>query len=417
VKIALGSTILGTAIANASGAWSFTPAGLADGQYTITASETNAAGLTGSASLNFTLDTAVPVVTSDTVSGSGSGVLSAGQMAVFTLAMSQSVMVAGGTPALTLNDGGTATYDAAHSTSTSLVFDYTVAGGQYANALSVIGINLNGATVTEVAGNAANFSGAVTSFPNLVVDATTPIVVTAHAHDLLGGTISATAAQGVLVGDSDANPGDVLSVSAVLGSGASVGQAVNGAFGALTLNSNGSYSYSNTNTSAVAAVGGVTEDLFNYTVSNGHGGTTDATLAVLITSPNDIYKTGVSGTTLKGGSGNYVLDGSAGHMNLTAGNQGQQWLVGGPGDTLSGNKSTDTFMFAPGFGKETVNNFNATQDVIDLPQSLFANFAAVQADMHTSGGNTIIMADANDVITLNHVSIASLHASNFHFLV
>src|SRR6185437_10843868 len=165
------------------------------------------------------------------------------------------------------------------------------------------------------------------------------------------------------------NPGDVLSVSAVLGSGANVGQPVNGAFGALTLNSNGSYSYSNINTSAVAAAGGVTEDLFNYTVSNGHGGTADATLAVLITSPNDIYRTGVSGTTLRGGSGNYVLDGSAGHMNLTAGSQGQQWLVGGPGDTLSGNRSTDTFMFAPGFGKETVNNFNATQDVIDLPQS------------------------------------------------
>lgn len=60
----------------------------------------------------------------------------------------------------------------------------------------------------------------------------------------------------------------------------------------------------------MTAAGGVTEDLFNYTVSNGHGGTADATLAVLITSPNDIYKTGVSGTTLRGGSGNYVLDGS-----------------------------------------------------------------------------------------------------------
>jgi VCBS repeat-containing protein len=421
VKIAIGSTILGTAIANASGAWSFTPAGLADGQYAITASETNAAGLTGSASLNFTLDTVVPVVASDTVSGSGisgsSGLLTAGQMAVFTLAMSQPVLVAGGTLALTLNDGGTATYDAAHSTSTSLVFDYTVAAGQYANALSVTGIALNGATVTEVAGNAASFSGAVASFPNLVVDATTPNVLQAHAHDLLGGTIAANAAHGVLVGDSDANPSDVLSVSAVLGSGANVGQAVNGAFGVLTLSSDGSYSYSTTNSSAVTAAGGVTEDLFNYTVSNGHGGTADATLAILITSSNDIYKTGAAGTTLKGGSGNYVLDGSAGHMTLTAGSQGQQWLVGGSGDTLSGGKSTDTFMFAPGFGKETINNFNPTQDVIDLPQSLFANFAAVQADMHTSGSNTIIMADANDVITLNHVSITSLHASNFHFLV
>jgi Ca2+-binding RTX toxin-like protein len=161
----------------------------------------------------------------------------------------------------------------------------------------------------------------------------------------------------------------------------------------------------------------VTKDLFNYTVSNGHGGTANATLAILITSPKDIYLTGSAGTALKGGSGNYVLDGSAGNMSLTAGNQGQQWLVGGHGDTLSGGRSIDTFMFAPGFGKETINNFNAAQDVIDLPQNLFPNFAAVQADLHTSGANTLIVADANDVITLSHVSIASLHASNFHFLV
>jgi hypothetical protein len=74
-------------------------------------------------------------------------------------------------------------------------------------------------------------------------------------------------------------------------------------------------------------------------------------------------------------------------------------------------------VFAPGFGKETISNFNPTQDVIDPPQSMFANFAAIQADMHASGTNTLIVADLNDVITLSHVSISSLHASNFHFLV
>ena len=159
----------------------------------------------------------------------GGGLLTAGEMAVFTLTMSEAMMVSGGTPALTLNDGGTAVYDAAHSTSTALVFDYTAAAGQYANALSVTGINLNGAAVTEVAGNAANFAGAAASFANLAVDATTPTVVSADAHGLLGGTVAATAANGVLAGDSDTNPSDVLSVSAVLGSGTNVGNSVNGA--------------------------------------------------------------------------------------------------------------------------------------------------------------------------------------------
>src|SRR5581483_7921986 len=63
VKISEGSTVLGTTTANASGVWSFTPAGLAQGLQTITASETNAAGLAGSASLVFTYETTAPKVT------------------------------------------------------------------------------------------------------------------------------------------------------------------------------------------------------------------------------------------------------------------------------------------------------------------------------------------------------------------
>ena len=60
---------------------------------------------------------------------------------------------------MTLNDGGTASYDAAHSTATSLVFDYTVASGQTNVAsLAVTSVSLNGATITDGAGNVANLS-------------------------------------------------------------------------------------------------------------------------------------------------------------------------------------------------------------------------------------------------------------------
>ena len=57
MTISEGSTVLGTTTANANGVWSFTPTGLAQGLQTVTASETNAAGLTGSSSLTFTYDT------------------------------------------------------------------------------------------------------------------------------------------------------------------------------------------------------------------------------------------------------------------------------------------------------------------------------------------------------------------------
>ena len=63
VTLSEGSTVLGTTAANASGVWSFTPTGLAQGSQIITASETNAAGLTGSSSLTFSYDTAAPTVT------------------------------------------------------------------------------------------------------------------------------------------------------------------------------------------------------------------------------------------------------------------------------------------------------------------------------------------------------------------
>ena len=63
VTLTEGSTVLGSTTANGSGVWSFTPTGLAQGAQTITASETNAAGLTGSSSVSFTYDTAAPTVT------------------------------------------------------------------------------------------------------------------------------------------------------------------------------------------------------------------------------------------------------------------------------------------------------------------------------------------------------------------
>ncbi len=60
VTIQNGSTVLGTTTASAAGQWSFAPAGLADGTYMLTASETDAAGNIDSAKVGFTLDTTAP---------------------------------------------------------------------------------------------------------------------------------------------------------------------------------------------------------------------------------------------------------------------------------------------------------------------------------------------------------------------
>ena len=61
VTLKEGVTLLGTTIADGTGAWSFTPT-LANGVHTVTASETDASGNTGSTPLTFTLDTKPPAV-------------------------------------------------------------------------------------------------------------------------------------------------------------------------------------------------------------------------------------------------------------------------------------------------------------------------------------------------------------------
>ena len=57
VMLSEGASVLDTASADNNGIWNFTPTGLADGSHTIVASETDAAGNTGTASLSFTLIT------------------------------------------------------------------------------------------------------------------------------------------------------------------------------------------------------------------------------------------------------------------------------------------------------------------------------------------------------------------------
>ena len=70
VVIRNGTTILASVTPDAGGHWSFTPS-FADGSYTLTASETDAAGNVGTAALSFTLDTHTPSVTASLVDNTG----------------------------------------------------------------------------------------------------------------------------------------------------------------------------------------------------------------------------------------------------------------------------------------------------------------------------------------------------------
>ncbi len=138
------------------------------------------ATLPASATLGLQIDTTAPTVTAVTASPS-SGTVATGATVAITAKMSETVTVTG-TPTLLLNDGGTATYDAKHSTATSLQFDYAVPKTQGTPSLSVIGVELPSANaIQDGAGNIVQLSGAATKLSvkvNTISTGTASVTIT-----------------------------------------------------------------------------------------------------------------------------------------------------------------------------------------------------------------------------------------------
>ena len=180
-----GHTYTGTI---SSGTWSVTaPAAdvsaLVDGSYNVHASVSDLAGNVAVIDRPISVDTTAPTVSSITTSGAGinvggDGDLNAGHIIALTVNVSEAVAVTGGSPTLTLNDGATASYDAVHSTATKLAFNYTVQPGENTPDLRVSSLNLNGAVIQDLAGNAANLTGANNFSPagTLIIDTTAPTI-------------------------------------------------------------------------------------------------------------------------------------------------------------------------------------------------------------------------------------------------
>ena len=112
------------------------------------------------------LDVNAAIIT-DVASSPSSGEVGGGAHVAVTLTMSEAVTVdtTNGSPTLSLSDVAVATYDAAASdpSSGALVFDYTVGATDETPNLQVIKVKLNGATIKDANGNAADLS-AVANF-------------------------------------------------------------------------------------------------------------------------------------------------------------------------------------------------------------------------------------------------------------
>jgi VCBS repeat-containing protein len=149
-----------------------------------------------------------------------------------------------------------------------------------------------------------------------------------------------------------------------------------------------------------------------YFLSNDGGSSRDGT------SGNDVLSGDGNANSLSGGDGNDLLFGNAGHDTLNGGS-GKDLLVGGSGnDTMTGGSGNDQFVFATGFGKDIIIDFESGHDKIDLFAVVSTN--DVDGWIHDrvtaspiNAADTLITIDASDTITLRNVLAASLHASDF----
>jgi hypothetical protein len=249
----------------------------------ITDGAGNAANLSGASNYNpagiLQIDTTTPTVSSIATSGTGitngTGDLNVGHVVTLTVAMSEIVTIAGGTPTLTLNDGGTASYTGG-SGSNTLTFSDTVLAGQNTSDLVVLSFNPNGATIADGAGNTADVSGASNYNPAgiLRIDTTTPTV-----------SSIATSGAGITNGTGDLNAGKVATLTVNMSEVVTVSGTPT-----LTLNDGGTASYTGgSNSSALT---------FSYTVLAGQN-TSD-----LVVSSLSLNGSLFSSGTITDGAGN-----------------------------------------------------------------------------------------------------------------
>ncbi|MEN3382879.1 MAG: hypothetical protein V7608_2923, partial [Hyphomicrobiales bacterium] len=447
----------GNLIFNANGSYSYTPTHDFNGADSFTFKANDGILNSNTATISLTVNPVndAPVAANGAASGNEdtpiTGQLVATDVDNTAAQLSYSLVGQAQHGSVTVNANGSYSYTPNHDFDGADSFTFKVSDGSL-NATATVSLTVNPVNDAPVAGN-----------------------------DLAGvreeHTISADRSHGVLANDSDVD-GNALSVTAVTfgthTSAITAGHAATilGDHGTLTLNADGSYRYvaedehshghdNDHGHDDDAHSGGwrsddqgADQDVFTYAVSDGHGGTTQATLTVTVFEQGETYIGGTNGNdvltggngrdvlvggdgndtlsggnggdtlfggagndVLRGGNGGDLLFGGAGNDTLFAGNGGDV-LNGGTGnDILNGGYGNDTFVFGAGFGRDTIVDFGHN-DVIEIDHTLFASFKSMN-DAHALkqvGADVVITIDANDSITLNHVNLSSLHASDFHIV-
>jgi len=96
------------------------------------------------------------------------------------------------------------------------------------------------------------------------------------------------------------------------------------------------------------------------------------------------------------------------------GNSGENRINGYKGnDTLTGGSSADDFVFAKGYGRDTITDFQNNIDDIDLRSYNFSSINSVLSKATQIGDDVQIKFTSTDVITLLDFKLSDLNASDF----
>ena len=134
------------------------------------------------------------------LASAAAGSYSTGNTLPLTLYVSEAVTVSGA-PTLTLNDGGTATYQSGSGTN-ALTFSYTVANGQNTSALAVTAVN---GTIADLDGHALNTSNLPAIFTGVSIGTSGgPTIIvssgqTSAGLDLLSGGVAKVLSGGTTI--------------------------------------------------------------------------------------------------------------------------------------------------------------------------------------------------------------------------
>ncbi|MEJ8857636.1 Ig-like domain-containing protein, partial [Variovorax robiniae] len=163
VTITEGSAVLGTALVNASGQWTFTLTGLAQGSHTLTASQTDLHSNTGMANIAISVDTLAPTVAIT----SNVAAVKAGQTALITFSFSEAPT--GFTTSDIAVSGGAVTGLAVTADPKVYTATFTPTADLASGSAS---ITVGASTYTDAAGN----NGGAGTTPTIAIDTRAPTV-------------------------------------------------------------------------------------------------------------------------------------------------------------------------------------------------------------------------------------------------